>query len=99
MLTDALEDMNTIINERSEQLVLVDAGIGGNKIISDATGRNIAYGVNGLARLERDALAQAGVRYLLLLEGINDLSSNASAEDLIAAMKQIIERCHEMELR
>lgn len=77
------------------KFAVVDAGIGGNKIISDATGRNIAYGVNGLARLERDALAQAGVRYLLLLEGINDLSSNASAEDLIAAMKQIIERCHE----
>jgi lysophospholipase L1-like esterase len=74
---------------------VVDAGIGGNKIISDATGRNIAYGVNGLARLERDALAQAGVKYLLLLEGINDLSSNASVDDLMAGMKQIIERCHE----
>jgi len=77
------------------KFAVVDAGIGGNKIISDATGRNIAYGVNGLARLERDALAQAGVKYLLLLEGINDLSSNASTEDLITAMKQIIERCHE----
>ncbi len=77
------------------KFAVLDAGIGGNKIISDATGRNIAYGVNGLARLERDALAQAGVKYVLLLEGINDLSSNASAEDLIAAMRQIIERCHE----
>jgi len=77
------------------RFAVVDAGIGGNKIISDATGRNIAYGVNALARLERDALAQAGVKYLLLLEGINDLSSNASVEDLVAAMKQIIERCHE----
>ena len=77
------------------RFAVVDAGIGGNKIISDATGRNIAYGVNGLARLERDALAQAGVKYLLLLEGINDLSSNASVDDLVAGMKQIIERCHE----
>lgn len=77
------------------RFAVVDAGIGGNKIISDATGRNIAYGVNGLARLERDALAQAGVRYLLLLEGINDLSSNAPVDDLVAGMKQIVERCHE----
>jgi len=77
------------------RFAVVDAGIGGNKIISDATGRNIAYGVNGLARLERDALAQAGVKYLLLLEGINDLSSNAAVDDLVAGMKQIIERCHE----
>lgn len=77
------------------KLAVVDAGIGGNKIISDAQGRNIAYGVSGLARLERDALAQAGVKYLLLLEGINDLSSNASVDDLMAGMKQIIERCHE----
>ena len=77
------------------KFAVVDAGIGGNKIISDATGRNIAYGVNGLARLERDALAQAGVKYVLLLEGINDLSSNASVDDLMAGMQQIIERCHE----
>ena len=77
------------------KFAVVDAGIGGNKIISDATGRNIAYGVNGLARLERDALAQAGVKYLLLLEGINDLSSNASVDDLESGMKQIVERCHE----
>jgi lysophospholipase L1-like esterase len=81
------------------RFAVVDAGIGGNKIISDATGRNIAYGVNGLARLERDALAQAGVKYLLLLEGINDLSSNASVDDLVAGMKQIIERCHENGIR
>jgi lysophospholipase L1-like esterase len=81
------------------RFAVVDAGIGGNKIISDATGRNIAYGVNGLARLERDALAQAGVKCLLLLEGINDLSSNASVDDLIAGMKQIIERCHENGIR
>ena len=77
------------------KLAVVDAGIGGNKILTDAQGRNIAYGVNGLARLERDALAQAGVRYLLLLEGINDLSSNASVDDLMAGMRQMIERCHE----
>ncbi len=77
------------------RLAVVDAGIGGNKIIFDATGRNIAYGVNALARIERDALAQAGVKYVLLLEGINDLSSNAASDDLIAGMKQIIERCHE----
>ena len=77
------------------RFAVVDAGIGGNKIISDATGRNIAYGVNGLARLERDALAQAGVKYVLLLEGINDLSSNASVDDLTAGMLQIIARCHE----
>ena len=77
------------------KFAVVDAGIGGNKIISDAKGNNIAYGVNGLARLERDALAQAGVKYLLLLVGINDLSSNASVDDLVAGMKQIVERCHE----
>jgi lysophospholipase L1-like esterase len=85
------------------KLGVIDAGIGGNRILHDAAA-NVRFGVNALARFDRDVLAQAGVQYLIVLEGINDLghagssapeSETVSAEDLIAGLKQMIERAHE----
>ncbi len=82
---------------------VLDAGIGGNRILHDAA-TNVRFGVNALARFDRDVLAQAGVKYVIILEGINDLghagtsapaSETVSAEDIIAGMKQMIERAHE----
>ncbi len=84
-------------------MAVLDAGIGGNRILHDASA-NIRFGVNALARFDRDVLAQPGVKYVILLEGINDLghagssapeSETVSADDLIAGMKQLIERAHE----
>jgi len=82
---------------------VLDAGIGGNRILHDATS-NVRFGVSALARFDRDVLSQPGVKYVIVLEGINDLghagtsapiSETVSAEDLIAGMKQMIERAHE----
>lgn len=86
---------------------VLDAGIGGNRILHDAS-NNVRFGVNALARFDRDVLAQAGVEYVIVLEGINDLghagtsapeSETVSAEDIIAGLKQMIERAHEHGLR
>jgi lysophospholipase L1-like esterase len=82
---------------------VLNAGIGGNRILHDP-GNNIRFGVNALARFDRDVLTQAGVRYLVILEGINDLghpgssaplSETVSAEDLIGGIEQMIDRAHE----
>ena len=86
---------------------VLDAGIGGNRILHDA-GANVRFGVNALARFDRDVLAQPGVKYVIVLEGINDLghagssaplSETVSADDLIAGLKQMIERAHENGLK
>ena len=86
---------------------MLDAGIGGNRILHDA-GANVRFGVNALARFDRDVLAQPGVKYVIVLEGINDLghagssaplSETVSADDLIAGLKQMIERAHENGLK
>jgi lysophospholipase L1-like esterase len=85
-----------------DKLGVLDAGIGGNRILHDAQS-NVRFGVSALARFDRDVLAQAGVKYLIILEGINDLghagtsapiSETVSAEDLIEGMRQMIERAH-----
>ena len=83
---------------------VLNAGIGGNRILHDATPNNIRFGVNALARLDRDVLSQAGIGYLVILEGINDLghagtsapaSEIVSADEVIAGLTQLIERAHE----
>src|SRR5262249_3913345 len=51
---------------------VLDAGIGGNRILHDAS-TNVRFGVSALARFDRDVLAQSGVKYVIVLEGINDL--------------------------
>jgi lysophospholipase L1-like esterase len=87
----------------SNPLGMIDAGIGGNRVLHDATA-NIRFGVNALARFDRDVLAQPGVKYVIVLEGINDLghagssapaSESVTADDVIAGLSQMIERAHE----
>jgi lysophospholipase L1-like esterase len=77
---------------------VVNAGIGGNRLVRYGTGPN------ALARLDRDVFSVPGVKTVILLEGINDIGRGfttlgsqdpVTLEALIAADKQIIERCHE----
>ena len=95
------------LRAQRKNLAVLDAGIGGNRILHDAS-INVRFGVSALARFDRDALAQPGVKYVIVLEGINDLghagssapeSETVSAEDLIAGLKQMIERAHEKGLK
>jgi lysophospholipase L1-like esterase len=76
---------------------VVNAGIGGNRLLRYGTGPN------ALARLDRDIFGVAGVKAIILLEGINDIGRGfttqgpqdpVTLEALIAADKQIIERAH-----
>jgi len=92
-----------LLARKRHQIGVVDAGIGGNRILHDAQS-NIAFGVNALARFDRDALDQPGVKYVVVMEGINDLghagssapaSEKVSADDLIAGMQQLIEKAHD----
>jgi lysophospholipase L1-like esterase len=68
---------------------VLNHGLGGNRVLNDG------LGPNALARLDRDVLAQPGVRWLIVLEGINDLGTrSATARDLIGAYEQIVRRAH-----
>src|SRR3984957_15229018 len=86
-------------------LAVVDMGIGGNRILHEgAASKRPQFGINALARFDQDVLSQPGVRYLLILEGINDIghagssapaSEAVTADDIIAGLNQMIERAHE----
>jgi lysophospholipase L1-like esterase len=80
----------------TRQIGIVQAAIAGNRLLSEG---NPPFGVNALARFDRDVLAVPGAKWVIVLEGINDIgmgpaASRPSAEELIAAHKQLIERAH-----
>lgn len=76
---------------------VVNLGIAGNTV----TGGSLtdSSGLGALARLDRDGLVRPGLRWLVLLEGINDIQFTGSpgtvAADVIAADRQIVARAHE----
>ena len=97
--TDVLaERLGTSASTRS--IGVLNQGIGGNHLLTDG------LGPNALARVDRDVLAQAGVRWLILFEGVNDLgdltrNGEVSAAEhsalmgrILSAYEQIIVRAH-----
>ena len=79
---------------------MLNEGIGGNHLLTDGSGPNV------LARFDRDVLAQAGVRCVIVLEGVNDLGGLARngevaasehdflVERLLGAYEQVVARAH-----
>jgi lysophospholipase L1-like esterase len=66
----------------------MNAGIAGNRVLADGAGDSAER------RLDRDVLAQPGVRWVVFFEGINDLYGGGTAAELIAAYQRIIARVH-----
>ena len=79
-------------NRKTAGIAVANMGIGGNRVLRDGSG------ASALARFDRDVLSQSGVRWVILLEGINDIGHGdtdpVSADGLIGAYKQLIERAH-----
>jgi lysophospholipase L1-like esterase len=82
------------VDERTSHVAVLNAGIGGNCVL------RACLGPPALARFERDVLKQDGVRWLILLEGVNDIgtasadSAAAVALGLIAAYQKMIAAAH-----
>jgi lysophospholipase L1-like esterase len=75
-------------------LSVSNAAIDGNDLLANRVGLAL-FGIPAPARLARDVLTQAGVRAVILLEGINDIGANAAvASDLIQIDQQIITQAH-----
>lgn len=84
----------------TRQVGVLNEGIGGNHLVTGGLGSNV------LARFDRDVLAKAGVRYLIVLEGVNDLGGLAREAEVpdadhkalvrrvISVYEQIVLRAH-----
>jgi lysophospholipase L1-like esterase len=92
---------------------VLNAGIIGNRLLNDSPQQagspfGATLGESGLARFDRDVLEQAGVKYVIVGLGINDIAFPGSltpakdmlrVEDLIAGYRQLIARAHKKGIR
>ena len=78
-------------------ITVVNSGISGNRILHDN------LGPSALSRFDRDALEKTGVRWIVLLEGINDIGASSqpptpqddvSASQIIDGLRTLIARAH-----
>ncbi|MGW1983906.1 GDSL-type esterase/lipase family protein [Streptomyces collinus] len=75
---------------RARRVGVLNAGISGNRLLRDGTGPS------GLSRLDADALDRAGVRVLVVFEGINDIinTPGLTATALTDAYRTLVARAH-----
>jgi lysophospholipase L1-like esterase len=77
-------------NTATAKVGVLNLGIGGNAVLSGG------LGPPALTRFDRDVLGQSGARYLIVLEGINDIGEAAAdiATRLINAYRMFISKAH-----
>ncbi|MRX40285.1 SGNH/GDSL hydrolase family protein [Flavobacterium sp. LC2016-23] len=82
-------------DKKTENIGVLNLGIGGNCVIKGG------LGPTALDRFDRDVLSQNGAKWLILLEGINDIGgikraeeAPAKAQELIEAYKVMIDKAH-----
>lgn len=108
----------------TKALGVLNEGIIGNRLLSDSNSERqlgdspplravferlgSALGEAGLTRFERDVLGQAGVKYVILALGVNDIlfpdsfipaAESVSAQSVIAGNRQLIARAHKKGIR
>jgi lysophospholipase L1-like esterase len=83
-------------------VAVLNEGIGGNRVLNETTGPS------AISRVDRDVLAQSGVRYVIVLESINDIGRLAhvlvpwdaiTALQLEWGLKQIADQAHQHGLK
>jgi len=77
-------------NAGTSGVAVLNQGIGGNAVVTGG------LGPTALERFERDVLDQSAVRWVIVLEGVNDIGNSSSvsvASDLIAAYQRFVAAC------
>jgi len=87
--------MELLGNKATQNVGVLNMGIGGNAVLRGG------LGPYALSRFEHDVLNQAGIRWVIIFEGVNDLGNKRDstvaykvANDLIAAYDKMITDAH-----
>jgi lysophospholipase L1-like esterase len=101
-------DLARRFSAAGQNRAVADEGISGNRVLSDSA----CFGVNAQSRFFRDVAERSGARYVIMLEGINDIgfsqdpdsgctapNTNVSAAQIIAGYEHIIAAAHRAGLR
>src|SRR6185437_6168529 len=83
---------------------VLNAGLNGNRLLHN----DDEFGDSALKRLDRDVLTQAGAKFLIVLEGVNDIGHIVkpsvddppeTAQSIILALRQISARARSQGIR
>jgi lysophospholipase L1-like esterase len=89
-----------VADKKVKNVAVVNEGIGGNHLLTNGLGQSV------LERFDRDVLAVSGVKYVIVLEGINDLGGlgrrpgttqeehDELVKRMIGALQQVVVRAH-----
>lgn len=87
-------------HSKTKNVGVLNMGIGGNAVLRGG------LGPTGLDRFDRDILGQNGVKYLIIMEGVNDLGGTPDstaafnvANGLIEAYKTMIDKAHAKDIK
>lgn len=92
---------NLLAQGSTEHIGVLNSGIGGNCVLANC------LGPSAISRYERDAVNQAGIRWIVIYEGVNDIgglpnteaAATQKANELINAYKQMIAYAHVKNIR
>jgi lysophospholipase L1-like esterase len=80
---------------KTAKIGVLNQGIGGNAVVSGG------LGPTAMKRFKHDVLEQNGVRWLIILEGVNDIGGSQGpkvAGNLIAAYEKLINQAHDQNI-
>lgn len=87
-----------LLGGKAPHWAVLNMGISGNRVLRDGAG------TSALGRFDRDVLSRPGVRWIILLEGINDISfggipgvpieEHTSTEELISGLRLFVAKAH-----
>jgi len=93
-------------NKKTKYLSIINEGISGNRILHDTAGPK------ALDRFDRDVLSAPGVKYLVILESINDIGRTyfarpgtqpgeeaVTAQQIIDGLKTLVDRAHAKQIK
>ncbi|MFA9391121.1 MAG: GDSL-type esterase/lipase family protein [Prolixibacteraceae bacterium] len=79
---------NLLANSATAHVSVLNMGIGATFVTS-----------SGVPRFQQDVLDMAGVRWVIVFYGVNDIGGGRSANDIISAFQQMIFQAHAQNIR
>jgi lysophospholipase L1-like esterase len=91
--TDAFSE-KLLKNTNTSQIGVLNLGIGATMVTGAANGAK-----SGVDRFDHDVLQQAGVKWVIIFYGINDINANVTATAIINGIKSMITAAHAKNLK
>jgi lysophospholipase L1-like esterase len=88
-----------LTNAPTREVAVLNQGIGGNAVVSGG------LGPTAVSRFARDVLSQPGARWVIVLEGVNDVGGAPAgqgptvANNLASAFRQFVEGAHAQRMK